>query len=310
MASIFPNTPVGTLPPETVRLFRLLKRLPDGEYAVWQRLTIWSEPGPDFWVLHRSGRSLLLKVSLATSQEVRQANQGRLFGDDGQGFCDGEMEALQSFVATLENAGCAFGPSHLPAYVVFPSVPGDDLQRVVPDGVRWAGRDDLAADGFSSWVDAHLGDPLSQAQVDRLRTAISPEVVVPATLTVRQPLHRDTTAKLTDYLLSYDQERALKADLDLSDEAQVVSGEFGLQLVSGVAGSGKSLLVIYRAWLLRQFFPQKRILVLTHNRPLIRDLEARYQRISGGDTSVEWRTFHSWCQAHWPADEEPSHPVG
>jgi superfamily I DNA/RNA helicase len=129
-------------------------------------------------------------------------------------------------------------------------------------------------------------------------------------LTVRQPPRRDTAAKLTDYLLSYDQERALKIDLDLSDEAQAVSGEFGLQLVSGVAGSGKSLLVLYRAWLLRQFFPQKRMLVLTHNRPLIRDLEARYRRMSNGDTSVEWRTFHSWCQTHWPADEKPLRPIG
>jgi superfamily I DNA/RNA helicase len=35
--------------------------------------------------------------------------------------------------------------------------------------------------------------------------------------------------------LSYNQERALKTDLDLSDEAQAASAEFGLQLVSGVA---------------------------------------------------------------------------
>lgn len=310
MATIFPNTPVGNLPPETAKLFRLLKRLPDGEYAVWQRLSIWTEPGPDFWVLHRSGRSLLLKVSTTTAQDARRANQGRLFNDDQTGFGREEQAALQAFVRALNAANDSTASMYLPAYVVFPGVPSADLRQAAPEREEWAGRDELAPEHFPAWLEAHFGAPLSQAQIDRVRSAMSPEAIVPATLTVRQPLQRDTAAKLTDYLLSYDQERALKTDLDLSDEAQAVSGEFGLQLISGVAGSGKSLLVIYRAWLLRQFFPQKRMLVLTHNRPLIRDLEARYRRISGGDTSVEWRTFHSWCQAHWPADEAVPRPIG
>ncbi len=59
MATIYPNNPVGALSPETVKVFRLLKRLPEEVYAVWQRLACWSEPGPDFWVRDRSGRSLL-----------------------------------------------------------------------------------------------------------------------------------------------------------------------------------------------------------------------------------------------------------
>jgi len=111
-------------------------------------------------------------------------------------------------------------------------------------------------------------------------------------------------------MLSYDQERVLKTDLDMSEDAQAASAAFGLQLVSGVAGSGKSLLVIYRARLLRRFFPHKRILALTHNRPLNRDLEARYRRLTGGDDMVEWRTFHGWCQAHWPAGEAVPRPIG
>jgi superfamily I DNA/RNA helicase len=56
--------------------------------------------------------------------------------------------------------------------------------------------------------------------------------------------------------------------------------------------------------LLRQFFPNKRILVMTHNRPLINDLERRYRQLSNGDRQVEWRTFHGWCHKYWP-DGEP-----
>jgi hypothetical protein len=314
MATIFPNNPVGALSPETVKVFRLLKRLPDEVYAVWQRLACWSEPGPDFWVRHRSGRSLLIKVSSATTQDARNAHQGSFFVETRHAFAQAEHNALQRFLATLDSTGDLLGPAEVPLVVLFPNIASADLLMAQPreplTGISWGGRDELASDRFAAWIDSRLGAPLGLTQIDQLRAAFTPEVIVPASLSVRQPLNRDTSAKLADYLLSYDQESVLKTDLDLSDEAQAASTDFGVQLVSGVAGSGKSLLVIYRARLLRQFFPQKRILVLTHNRPLIRDLEARYQRLTGGDTMVEWRTFHSWCQAHWPTGEKLPRPIG
>jgi hypothetical protein len=314
MATIFPNTPVGALAPETVKVFRLLKRLPDETYAVWQRLADDTASGPDFWVRHRSGRSVLLKVSPATTQAARNAHQSSLFAETSQAFAQAEQHALQHFRATLDAPNISLSAAQLPLAVVFPNIASADLElartsKTLVD-ITWSGRDELIGDRFAEWIESQLGTPLDQSQLDALRAAFSPEVIVPATLTVRQPLHRDTSPKLVDYLLSYDQERVLKTDLDLSDEAQAVSGEFGLQLVSGVAGSGKSLLVLYRARLLRQFFPQKHILVLTHNRPLIHDLEARYQRLSGGDAMVEWRTFQSWCMAHWPEGEAVPRPIG
>lgn len=310
MAIIFPNTIVGALPPETAKLFRLLKRLPDGEYAVWQRLAIWSAPGPDFWVRHRSGRSLLLKVSLATPDDARAARQASMFAAAGARLGAAERQALDAFLASLADGEPAFLPGQLGAATVFPAIAVADLALALSPGVRSAGRELLTPERFGAWIESQLGEALSGPQLDRLRAAFAPETVVPAALTVRPPPQRDTSAKLTDYLLSYDQERSLKTDLDLSDEAQATEGAFALQLVSGVAGSGKSLLVLYRARLLRQFFPAKRVLVLTHNRPLMHDLKARYARLAGGDAGVEWRTFQSWCLAHWPHDEPRPRPIG
>lgn len=314
MARMFPNNPVGGLPPETAKVFRLLKRLPDETYAAWQRLALWAEPGPDFWVLHRSGRSLLIKISQATTLDARNARQQRMFADNQESFGKQEQEILQRFLATLHVSSDPITGDQLPVVVVFPNVPSADLRLVRLDArvenISWAGRDELTADRFTAWVESQLGEPLTHAHIDCLRSTFTPEVVVPAAMTVRQPLQRDTSAKLTDYLLSYDQERVLKTDLDVSDEAQAANSELGLQLVSGIAGSGKSLLVIYRARLLRQFFPRKRILVLTHNKPLVRDLEARYHRLVGDDSQVEWRTFHGWCHAHWPPGQRAPHPIG
>src|SRR5215211_3381890 len=122
MATIYPNNPVGALPPGTVKVFRLLKRLPDAAYAVWQRLAIWSEPGPDFWVRDRAGRSLLIKVSLATTQDARSARQGSFFDDTCQAFGVAEHAALQRFLSMLETSAGQLGAAQVPALVVFPNV--------------------------------------------------------------------------------------------------------------------------------------------------------------------------------------------
>jgi hypothetical protein len=78
---------------------------------------------------------------------------------------------------------------------------------------------------------------------------------LPAQLSVRKPIARATGAGLTDYLLSYNQEWVLKHDLELSEEAEAASDDLRLQPVSGVAGSGKSLILLYRTRLLRQWMP-------------------------------------------------------
>lgn len=236
-------------------------------------------------------------------RDAQNALQGELF-DDSVVFGSVEREALQRFWSALSKYEGAPSPVQVPGVILFPNISSGDLRRALPPGIRAAGREDLTPERLPAWIEAHLGVPLTRDQSDVLRAAFSPEIVVPATMTVCQPLRRDTSAGLTDYLLSPTQEWALKVDLELSDEAESVNRDMGVWQVSGVAGSGKSLLIVYRARLLRQYFPQKRILALTFNRPLILDLEARYQRLTNGDTAVEWKTFHKWCRDHWPQDEE------
>ncbi|MCS6841480.1 MAG: UvrD-helicase domain-containing protein [Roseiflexus sp.] len=228
--------------------------------------------------------------------------QGELF-DNRVVFGSVEQEALQRFWSMLGEREGAPSPVQVPGVILFPNISSSDLRRALPPGIRAAGREEVSSERLPAWIEAHLGAPLTRDQIDVLRAVFSPEVVIPATMTVRQPVRRDTSAGLTDYLLSPTQEWALKVDLELSDEAESANRDMGVWQVSGVAGSGKSLLIVYRARLLRQYFPQKRILVLTFNRPLIRDLEARYKRLTDDDTGVEWQTFHQWCLTHWPGDE-------
>lgn len=303
MAVMFPNTPPSALPPETAKVFRMMKRLlPDSDYAVWLRLVGGSMPGPDFLVCYRAAQYLLIKVSTATPQDARTALQGRLFGGDAA-FGSAEQEAFRQFWSMTGASVPALSPEQVPGVILFPNIASNDLRQALPPDVPAIGSDDLRPERLPVWIESHLGTPLTDGQTMALRSIFSPEVVVPASMTIRRSPLRDTSAGLTDYLLSPVQEWALKVDLELSDEAEGVSRDIGVRQVSGVAGSGKSLLIVYRARLLRQYFPQKRILVLTCNRPLIRDLEARYRRLTNNDTGVEWQTFHRWCRHHWPSDE-------
>ncbi len=314
MATLLPNPPLGPLPPETLRVLRLLKKLPAG-FVIWQRMVVdqaATNAGPDLLVRAEDGRCALLKVVVATLTEVRQARQRSLFAPvlpPGTA----EQAAITRFWHALEQASPGEARRWLPGLVLFPAVPQHELTSALdppPPGISHAAREHLAPETLPAWLEAQLGPPLNADQTDLLRRAFTPEVVVPAQLTVRKPIERATGAGLSDYLLSYNQEAVLKHDLNLSAEAEAASDDLRLQLVHGVAGSGKSLILLYRAWLLRQFFPRKRILVLTHNRPLILDLRRRYTLLSQGDSGVEWRTFHGWCSRYWPGHEPQPQRIG
>ncbi len=198
--------------------------------------------------------------------------------------------------------------------VLFPNLRAGDIKRAqaalpVVDAL-WISGDDLRPEDFMRRLESHLSEPLSHEEVDRLRRAFTPEVEIPNSFTVRQPMDRNTEPELTSYLLDYRQEWLMKSDLELAEDARRTSRDFSVRLVNGVAGSGKSLIIVYRAKLLRQLFPNKRILVLTHNRPLIQDLEGRYHILNQGDGGVEWRTFYSWCYSLLPSSVVLPRPIG
>lgn len=297
MAQLIPATPIQGSPPEIIRLFNLLKRLPE-EMVVNQRLPELHGPGPDFWLL-LTDRVLFLSVSGATPQDVQQVQQPDLFGKQVKPIGVDEEAFALSFVEVLGL------DAQLPTAVFFPNLTAKQIQATRPATMKavWVGKEQMTPDKLADWVNGRLSAPLTPMQVDTIREQFTPEVVVPTTFTVRQPIERHTEAALHHYLLDYDQEHALKLDLNLTHTGHETAKDFQLRLINGVAGSGKSLIVIYRAYILRRLFPNKRILVLTHNRALNHDLRRRYARLSDGDRSVDMHTFMGWCRRQWPDDK-------
>jgi superfamily I DNA/RNA helicase len=53
-------------------------------------------------------------------------------------------------------------------------------------------------------------------------------------------------------------------------------------------------------------------LILTHNRPLIRDIRSKYQQLTGDlPRNINWSTFNGFCRRYWPDQDAPwTDPIG
>ena len=226
-----------------------------------------------------------------------------------------EEGVLRDFLSGLGKDSGEGGPPQIQAVILFPNIEQKKLKQARPKSVdssiQWLGQENLKTENFLEWMQSITTPPLSESQWEQLRRVFTPEVIVPPTLTVRTAPDRKLAPELTSFLLDYDQEAALKTDLSLGGSGEALAQDFRLNLVNGVTGSGKSLILLYRLRLLDELFPGKEFLVLTHNRALIRDLEARYFRLTGREPgNVHWYTFNGWCRANWPDSEPWINPVG
>ncbi len=165
-----------------------------------------------------------------------------------------------------------------------------DLRLVMPAG-RVLCRDEMAEsiddDAFRTmlWrmVSPRLGAPLSLPQIDRIRGLVFPEVVV----------RDDRQRSLLDEDDGNTDERLLHV-MDLQQEQLARSLGEGHRIVRGVAGSGKTMLLTFRAEHIAKV-ASRPVLVLCYGSTLAARLEGQMQ-----DRDVEYRvlvhTFHRWCR--------------
>jgi hypothetical protein len=313
VARTFPDKPAGSMKPEVARVFRALKRLPD-DWSVWHHMTPWQPDAPDFFVLDGKGCALLLQVSGATPQQAQQSPQLQMLGLEVKKETPGEAEEhhLSAFIAEISQRGVPAGA--ISSVVVFPNLTSKDLKIVQQyaakrPGFRWLDKGWTDDRKLGTWSKLFGRKPLDDKALHVLREQFTPEVVIPASFVARLPRRRRIDAELDTYLLDYDQEAVLKTDLDLDVEGELLARDFRIQVVNGVTGSGKTLILLYRLRLLHAMFPAKRFLVLTHNRPLIREMQARFRALNPEDSRrIGWYTFLGWCRKNWP-DNRPYNPI-
>jgi hypothetical protein len=122
---------------------------------------------------------------------------------------------------------------------------------------------------------------MSLPQLDRVRWVMFPEVRVPE----QGALFDDSTDDLPD----------LMRVMDIQQEQLARSLGEGHRVIHGVAGSGKTMILGYRAEHLAKLPSAKPVLVLCYNEPLAVKLDAMFQAKGLADR-VHARHFHKWCR--------------
>jgi superfamily I DNA/RNA helicase len=126
---------------------------------------------------------------------------------------------------------------------------------------------------------------LTLPQRDRIRWHLFPEIRVPQ----QSPLSLDETGGRGPLLPD------LLKVMDVQQEQVARTLGDGHRVIHGAAGSGKTMILIFRAqYLAAMARPDQPVLILCFNRGLADRIESQLRQ-RGVDERVQVRTFHSWC---------------
>jgi len=297
MALMFPSDPVHLASTETVHIHRLIKQLPDN-FTAWFGLRSAAQHQPHFLLLYKELCGFLIRVSTATQEDAEAAlEKADATGELPLGF--DEIMILDEFVHDIARTLELPAETRLPIVklVLFPNVTETTLE---PISQRLGSDTDVRYLGLANWNEDRLAEamtwlsaePLDPDVVRVARKRIAPEVTIPPEFQPTQLRNRWKSVISPESLMDYTQEAAAKADLDW--EPPVDDDKIHARLISGIAGSGKSTVLMGRALVKSELEPEARLLVMTHNRPLLGELRRRFERVAGPNRQVEWHTFLDW----------------
>lgn len=299
MSRLIPPKPPPSASPSVLRMFRLLRKLPD-DFTVWHRAA--SREGPQFLLLWRNRHAFLLQVADTTQQLAESALQPSLFEEADALTPDAlgrdERGSLESFLTQPLPADLA-----VRRLVVFPNVAESTIDQVEllrsgDSGVAFLGLHQTPEEHFARRLEALAEAPLAAPALVALRRHFTPEAVI-AEAPARVPLLRRQQAEpLPPAFLDLDQEALSKIDIELPAEAERAALAAETRLVSGPAGCGKSLVLLHRALLAANLHRGARLLILTHNRPIRAELRRRAVATAPAGRRIQWLTFFEWARRH------------
>jgi hypothetical protein len=293
-----------------LRLAERLKDFLEDNAVVWHNLPVGPRGRhPDFVIVHPDRGILVLEVKDWRLDTLLSANKAsvELLTDRGPVSEQSPFEQVRGYmfevVRMLERDPLLAFPQEHPHKgrpvapfgfgVAFTNITrrqfeSTDLRDVFPPG-RCLFRDEMSegadAEAFRNrlWamVSPRIGPPLSLPQFDRLRALLFPEVRVRQ---IALPLDEPEPAPGEDRVL---------AVMDLHQEQLARSLGEGHRIIRGVAGSGKTLILAFRAEYLARA-AAKPVLVLCYANGIAGRLENAMQE-RGVENRVQVSTFHAWC---------------
>lgn len=262
-------------------------------------VTVWYEPlydpdgeKPHLVVLIPDRGIVVLEVLEVKAQKLLGVIRGRIrIERDGR-----EVEADNPLVRAERLAGVlrsrvaaevrlAGLEVPIAAGAVFPGLSEDEARssgvgNVVPlerclfrnhidDALAGRGEAELLR-AFGRMLGGRVGDPIPKDREKILRGLIQPDLVID-----KIARHSDAN-QLTIFRPPTDGEDIVRV-MDRQQEAMAKSLGSGHRVIRGVAGSGKTLVLVFRARLLARIFPSERILVTCYTRTLTGELRQALQ---------------------------------
>lgn len=294
-----------------LRLAERLKDCLEDNAWVWHNIPVGPfGRHPDFVTLHPQQGIVVLEVKDWRLETIGSATskQVELITDRGNVWTENPFEQVRNYmfnvVDTLKrdpllvNEGGGFKGKPVFSFghgVAFTNITRKqfeqtDLHEVFPP-TRCIFRDEMTehvdADAFRErvWrmVSPRIGPALSLPQIDRIRALLFPEI------------------RVTQFALSFDDpaEKSSPADdrllavMDMQQELLARSMGEGHRIVRGVAGSGKTLILAFRAEQIARA-ASRPVLLLSYANGISGRLENAMQD-RGVEDKVVASTFHSWC---------------
>lgn len=313
LISIIPDQVTRCRPvtPALRRLYQRVKRLPFEGGLAW--LSFPREagelPAPDILILDDRNRGFLLSAGDATPAQAEELMQPGLFDlNPATTDCAAKLRNAADGLAKFatQEAG-----SKVPRFLILPGLSDSTASSLakelsLPESLIISGEPESLAE----WLTKHALTPLESDVSHAMKATFNLESRIPPSFVPRVQTsvsYAETSIdpRLTAYLLDFDQEAWVKNDLIPNAEAfQAIKGT-PARLITGVAGSGKSLALLYRAKMQERWSlyptPQKALFV-THNKPLIGDLQWRFKKLSALHSSpetslrtTEFIHFFRWC---------------
>ena len=303
MAQLLPDLKGHKLPKGIAPICNRLKAIQSGDLVCRLALRISGAALPEFFLLYKERHAFLVSVSTAHTAEIEQQLQGDLFQSDNHKLFQDEFGLNQRkqldecYQAILDQIGL---DADIPVsrWILFPNAHQQVLDRAIQvlsdERYTLIAKESCNATSLLRLIKDAATRPTPYAAVSRIRELYHSAELAPARAEEGAPRY----SAPRDIFLDLDQEWLVKIDLDLSEEGRVLV-ESGHRLVTGSAGSGKSVILLHRAKMIAEMNANHRILALTHNRPLNEYLLGRFGHLSKAAT-IEWTTFYSWIARHSP----------
>jgi len=320
MATVIPalSTCVARMTQGERRLAERLEQKLDDDYLVWYDVPVGPKHShPDFVVLHPRRGLLILEVKDWRLEIVRSANKQtwEILAngvpknvpnplEQARHYAHQVVDALSKDLRlTNSNGKLAFPWSYgvVLTQITRRQFETAELHSAI-ESHRVICSDEMTAtiepEDFQSrlWsmFPTLMRGVLSLPQIDRVRWILFPEVRVSTQIGLFPPVDQADEA-LPDIMRV----------MDLQQEQLARSLGDGHRVIHGVAGSGKTMILSYRAEYLAKTSPgAKPILVLCYNQPLAVKLDA-VMTAKGLAATVHVRNFHKWCRQQLVAYGQP-----